>query len=135
MIDILAQIRSHLLTVSDVTNLVVDRIYAATTHDNLPPGYTPQGTGAAIAFNIRGGASDYTSVILDPSVQFQCFGATEQLAYQLDGVLHDALHDQKTQYFKIARREVLGTLLYTPPPTLWPYVLSFFEFRISNVEV
>jgi len=135
MIDPFLNIKNYLLTVIPLTDLVGDRIYPATTHLNLPAGYSPVGVGSAVAFNIRGGGTDYTSIILEPSVQFQSFAATEKFAYDIDRALHDALQDKKNKFFKVCRREVLGTLLYTPPPTLWPYVLSFFEFRISNVEV
>lgn len=131
MIDPLANIRDYLISQGVLTDLVADRIYAATDTENLPPLYTPN-DGPCVAFKVRGGGLDYTSSIIQPSVQFQCVGIDTVIVYQVDGILHDVLQDRKTQFFKMARREVLGTLLYTSPPTLWPYVLTFFNFKIGN---
>jgi hypothetical protein len=113
--------------IADLTN---GRIYAGPV---LPKGYTPSAAGPAILFSRRGGTTDYTGLVLNPSVQFRCYASSSAKAGELDRALYDALHDKHGAGIKRARVEVLGQPLTEPetdPP--WHYVLSFYRVRITN---
>ena len=132
MVDVEAVIRAHLVAqttpaLEALYALTGDRIYASRS---LPPKYRPA-NGQAILFSTRGGGQDYSSAILRPSVQYQCFGLDEGAARTAYRALYDALNDQSGVGITQSRLETQGQLL-TDPESTWPYVLCAFQHAIRN---
>lgn len=125
MIDVEDAVRDYLLTVSAITSLTGQRIYAA--RDVPPPGYEPS-EGRALVFKTRGGLINTThrSAHISPSLQFKCYGLTEADAMDLYMALVDALHDSRPGAIMYAGVETLGQPL-EEPDTRWRYVLVFFK--------
>lgn len=127
MIDTLATLRTYLIDQPALYALTAERIFASTTP---PPGYKPS-DGPAVLFNVRGGGQDYSSKVLNPSLQFRCYGLNQSLAIQTDRALYDALNDRACGNIKITRLETPGQLL-TEPDTGWWFVLSFYRSFLNN---
>jgi hypothetical protein len=129
VIDIEASIRAQLVADAAVAALAGDRIEAATTPHR---GYSVS-DGPLVLFGVRGGQTDYARVLLMPSLQFRCYAATETLARALDRAVYDCLTHQGQRCNGIASADVesLGSLLHEPT-TEWPFVLSFWKFRMFN---
>ena len=128
MNNVAKTLRDYLLTQAGLMALTGTRIYAEA---NSPPaGYKPS-DGGAVCFKARGGRPDYVDVIVTPSMQFKCYGATELLANLVYAALYDALHNAQTNAIRGARCEILGTTL-AEPETGWPFVLTFFRVPIAN---
>lgn len=128
MISVHAAIRQHLATNMALHPLVGSRIWAGRIEP--APGYQPS-QGAAITFAVRGGAPDYSDAIVEPSVQFQCWGATEVQAETAYNTLFDAMQNAHNGVIAWARCEVLGQLL-REPATGWPFVLTYFQVKLRN---
>jgi len=128
MTDVEAVIRAYLVTVTALTTLVGQRVYASV---DLPAGYTPAGDGSAILFGVRGGDQAYSSRQLHPSVQFRCYAETEAKARSVAEALYDALNDAHGLGFRYARMETLPQLLREPEVD-WPYCLCFFRVWLDN---
>ena len=142
MIDVLATVRAYLVTLSGITDITGTgkRLLAAR---DLSPGYKPS-QGAALLFNVRSGTQDYTSGMLNPSIQFRAYGgflrddrpiAGEAAAWALHEALYDAVNDSTYEAGEIAHfRMEDGTFptLLTEPGSEWPYVLSFYRVHIRN---
>ena len=125
MIDIPDAIRDYLIAQSSLTALTAGRIWA----ERVTPvaGYVPA-AGGAIAFITRGGAPEYSGM-LNPRVQFKCYGATEAAAAAVYRTLYDVLHDAKDGVIQSAQCEALGQMLTEQEPTPpWPFVLTYFRF-------
>ena len=125
MIDTSEALRDYLLT---VPALAAARFYAE--RDTPPPNYKPA-DGWAFCFKRRGGGQHYEGVILEPSYQFKCYGATELAANQAYRALYDALDGMAEYLLQAAEMETQGQTLYEPK-TNWPYVLVFFKFSVLN---
>jgi hypothetical protein len=124
MIDIEKVVRDYLVTVPAITALTGDRIYAS--RDVPPPGYRPQ-QGHALVYKVRGGTiTSERSAIVNPSLQFKCYGLTEADAADLYLALVDALEGKHPGAVRMALTETLGQPL-EEPDTHWRYVLSFFK--------
>lgn len=128
MIDENKAIRDFLLTNAALVALVGARVWAGT--DVPAAGYKPS-DGGAICLKVRGGGPDYTDLLLDPSVQLKCYGATAVTARAVYAALYDALHQAKSGTIRHAWCDVLGQDL-TEPETAWPFVLTFFTVRVAN---
>ena len=128
MTDVEAVLRAYLVTVTALTALVGQRVYASV---DLPAGYTPVGNGSALLFGVRGGDQAYSSHQLQPSVQFRCYAETEAKARLVAQALYDALNDQHAAGIKYARMETLPQLLREPEVD-WPYCLGFFRVWMDN---
>lgn len=127
MIDIDATIHAYLIQQAGLTVLAGPRIFASLY---LPKGYKPA-DGPALLFSPRGGAVDYSSLVLNPSYQFRSYGKTLASARELDRALFDALNDVSYCDIKSARMEAIGQPLQEPD-TGWPFVLSFYRIFIGN---
>jgi hypothetical protein len=127
MIDTDAEIREYLVGQASLTVLAGQRIYASLY---LPKGYTPD-DGPALLFSPRGGAIDYSSLVLNPSYQFRSYGKTLEKARELDRALFDALNDISYCDIKSARMEAIGQPLQEQG-TGWPFVLSFYRIFLGN---
>jgi hypothetical protein len=121
-------LRDFLLTNVALVALVRTRIWAGT--DTPAAGYKPA-DGGAVCFKVRGGSPDYSDVLLDPSIQFKCYGATTVEAREVYAALYNALHQAHAWIMRAAWCDVLGQDL-TEPETGWPFVLAFFTVRIAN---
>lgn len=128
MIDALALIRTHLLANTALAALVSTRVYAG--RDVPPPGYKPS-DGAAITFKLRGGQPDYDDALLNPSVQFRCYGATELAADVCYRALYDALHNAHGASVLHGEIEIAGQSL-EEPETAWPFVLAYFTVMLRQ---
>jgi hypothetical protein len=121
-------LRDFLLTNAALVVLVGARVYAGI--DMPAEGYKPS-VGGAITFRARGGAVDYSDALLDPSMQFKCYGETPALARAVYAALYDALHQARGGLVRHAWCDVIGQDLLEPE-TGWPFVLAYFTVRISN---
>lgn len=128
MIDGPKMLRDYLLTVGGLTALVSTRIYAE--RNNPPPGYDP-GRGGAVCFKERGGTEDYNGLLLWPSIQFKCYGASELVAGRVYRALYDALNLESSGNVLHAEIEALGETL-RESDTGWVYNLSYFRVMILN---
>jgi len=140
--DALATVRTYLATIAGITAITGTgkRLVAG---PNLPAGYKPQ-DGSALLFNVRSGSQDYTSGMLNPSIQFRSYGGFDEgervmqgnaAAWALDQALYDGVNDKTYEAGNIAFfRLEDGTfpVLLNEPGTDWPYVLSFYRVHIRN---
>ncbi len=124
MIDVPLAIRTYLVAQPSLTALTGQRIWAERL---MPPaGFVPA-QGGAIAYRLRGGNVTYET-LLNPSVQFKCYGANEAVAQSVYRALFDVLHEPaQSRPFKQSLCEVLGQTL-DEPDTGWTFVLTFFRF-------
>lgn len=130
MIDIPDAIRDYLVSQSALTTLTSTRIWA---ERSIPPaGYNPA-QGGAIAFRNRGGTIIYGGGMAGPSVQFKCYGATEQTANTVYRALFDVLNNKSGGAIKSAFMEVPGQTLTEPDTTPpWPFVLTFYTIFVNT---
>lgn len=128
MVDVHAVVRAFLLADVTLAALVGSRVYAG--RDVPPPGYKPD-DGAAITFRTRGGGPDYDDAMVNASLQFKCYGASELAAWTCYRTLYDALHNGHNDSLAHARCEILGTLL-EEPETEWMFVLGFFQVVVRD---
>ncbi len=129
MVDVEAIIRAWLVSLEGVRAEFGSRVY---TGRYLPARYKPA-DGPAALFAVRGGRQDYSSKVLEPSVQFRLYGETEAKAREAQKELYDAINDQQARQICYARMEE-GTMpvLLTEPGSDWPYVAMYFKFFIQN---
>jgi len=129
MTDVEAVVRAWLISLAEITAAFGKRVYSGRY---LPSKYTPD-LGAAVLFMMRGGGQDYSSKVLQPSVQFRIYGSTEGVARKASQALYDGINDQQARQICYARMEE-GTIpvLLTEPGSDWPYVLMYFKFHIQN---
>jgi len=91
MIDTNIVILTFLLSKSDITDLVRQKVYTA---NPLPENVALP----AIAFFTRGGSSTpYIPGIVTPSVQFDCWGTSPKAARQVYRALYDVLQGIQNQ--------------------------------------
>ena len=128
MIDAHKVIREFLLDNAALVALAAERVYAG--RDVPPVGYKPD-DGACVVFKLRGGRPDYGDALLDPSVQFKCYGATEALAYQVYRAVYDAVHNGTGAGVLHAESETLGQVL-SEPDTGWYFALAYFTFMLRQ---
>ncbi len=129
MIDVETAIRDFLKVRPEITQYTGARIYAG--RDVPPVGYSLPDNGACIVFRTRGGTPDYDDALLNPSVQFKCYGASEYLAMQVYRALYDVLHGGYDANILHAEAEVLGQSL-EEPETQWPFVLTYFTVMVRG---
>ncbi len=129
MTDVEAVIRSWLATLEGVTAQFGKRIYSGRY---LPSGYKPA-EGPALLFAVRGGRQDYSSKVLEPSIQFRVYGETDAKARRASQELYDAINDRQARQICYCRMEE-GTMpvLMTEPGSDWPYVLMYFKIQVQN---
>lgn len=127
MVDIEATLRTALLANSPLAAAFGARVWAGVTP---PTGYKPA-DGPGALFEVRGGAPDYSSQVLRPSVQMRVFGLDEATARGAQRVLYDAFQDMKRGRILGAQCEVLGQVL-AEPETEWRFVLSYWQMQIAN---
>lgn len=140
MINPAAAIRSYLLTDADLVALtrgVLDGVpttFIWAERSTPGVGYTPA-LGGAVCVTVRGGQPDYTDVLLKPSIQVKCYGATDSLANAVYRAVYAALHNAHAGTVRWGQCDVLGQTLTEPGTgsgTEWPFVLSFFSMWVSN---
>ncbi len=107
MVDAEAEVRSYLRDRGELVELVGRRIYADV---DLPKKYRPE-DGPAVLFSVRGGGVDYSSKILQPSMNFRCYGENATVARNVYMALFDVLQDAKAGRILMARQEVQGQLV------------------------
>ncbi len=129
MNDILKILRDYLLDQPALVIRCTDRIYGG--RDVPPPGYKPA-HGQALVFKVRGGPGyDEEDALLVASVQFKCYGRTEQEADALYRDLVLALHNG-------GNGEILHALIEGPgvsleePETQWPFTLCYFSVLVRQ---
>jgi hypothetical protein len=129
MIDTESVVRAWLASIAGVTAKFGTRVYAGRY---LPAGYLPS-QGPGLLFAVRGGGQDYSSKVLNPSMQFRIYAETEGEARKAAQALYDAINDQQARQVCYARMEA-GTMptLLSEPGTDWPYILMYFKFQIQN---
>jgi hypothetical protein len=131
VLDILFSLRNYLIVQDPIDFLAGDRIYAGPF---LPREYIPE-QGPALLFSIRGGGQDYSSQVLNPSIQFRSYALNLEEAMGLDRALYDSLNDRCCcEEIKMARLETLGQPLHESQ-TGWPYVLSFWRILFNNFTI
>lgn len=133
MIDVPAIIHDYLSAQSAITTLTSTRIWAE--NEVTQTGYKPD-DGGAIVFRIRGGRG---ADMLNPSVQFKCYGVTPVTANAVYRALFDALHETRANGYGIsyAENEVLGQTLREPemgPSGGWIFNLSYFRFWLNDTD-
>ncbi|MCG3197087.1 MAG: hypothetical protein GHCLOJNM_01571 [bacterium] len=130
MVDPNAVLRAHLLTVSGVTAVVGDRVWAVL----LKPGYTPS-VGPAVTFACRGGRTNpHVPDLPSATVQIQCWGSTPFVARSLYGAVYDALQGVErvqvgSNVIDSMVEDVAGQDL-VDPGTEWPNVLSIWTLLV-----
>lgn len=135
MKDILKTIRDYLLLQAALTSLTSNRIYAG---GRLPKQYTPS-DGNALLFKPRGGGVAYHSQLLEPSIQFECYGAGSDAAAEANSIaiakaLYDVLHDTKGSGAGLrAAQQVSMPVLLEDPETGWAYALTYYDIIVANV--
>lgn len=126
MIDSNAVIKAALLANAPLVALTGQRIWQARS---MPAkGYRPA-DGGAIAFRTRGGGVLYNNALQFPSVQFKCWGLTEDVAQAVYLALFDALKTP-TGGIRSAVLEVLGQPA-EEQDTGWPFVLTFYTIWLG----
>jgi hypothetical protein len=139
--DVGAIIRAHLRNDANLTALVGDNLWFKVEPPSFPRGgyedqggYNPERDGPGIVFMTRGGGTDYSSALLQPSVQFRCFGQTEKQAYDVYLLLVDALQDQRSDdgCVLISRLETQGQKT-RDGNTNFPIVFCAFRHVIYNL--
>jgi hypothetical protein len=126
--DVAAAIRTCLVAKTGLAGVFGSRIYAQ--RSTPPVAYQPS-QGAAICLLIRGGQPNYSGALIEPSVQFKVYGASEAVAGAAYNALFDACHDKAGNgIVRWSRSEVLGQPL-TEPDSGWPFVLAFFKFWVA----
>lgn len=132
MVDVSAALRTHLLANTALYALTGVRIWAET--DTPMVGYTPA-DGGAVCFRVRGGQPEYSDLLLQPSFQFKCYGATAVTANAVYRALYAALQNTRAgSTVRWAQCEVLGQTLQEPETTggaPWWFVLTFFQVYIA----
>ena len=132
MTDVSAALRTHLLANAALYALTGARIWAET--DSPPAGYTPA-EGGAVCFKVRGGQPEYSDLLLYPSVQFKCYGATSLAANAVYRAVYTALQNTRAGgTVRWAQCEVLGQTLQEPESTggaPWWFVLTFFQVYVA----
>jgi hypothetical protein len=96
----------------------------------MPAGYSVD-DGPAVLLNVRGGAQDYTSKVLEPTIAFQCIAADDLSAVNVAKALYDALNDKQTYHIMMARQSIPPQLIFDPQ-TEWHIALVFYETQIRN---
>lgn len=123
MIDVPGSIVAYLSEQPTLTALTGERIWGERLFP--VPGYKPA-DGGAIVFATRGGTLDYANV-LNPRIQFKCYGITPLAANAVYRALYDVLHEAKTGTFAQALCETLGQPLQDER-TEWFFVLTYYRF-------
>jgi hypothetical protein len=127
MVNPLASVRTYLLTATALTTLVSTRIYWGTT---MPAGYAVD-TGPAILINSRGGAQDYTSKVLYPTLVLQCIAKDDLVAFNVAKALYDALNDHHDYLIMAARQSIHPQLIFDSE-TGFHIALVYYETQIRN---
>lgn len=127
MLDAPAVIRTYLAGQSGLTALCADRIWAEAVVP--PPGYLPT-DGGALTFRIRGGGADYSRAVINPSVQFKCYGDGLEGAQAVYRALYEALDGGVGISIKATAIDILGQS-QTDEDTGWPFVLTFGSFWLN----
>jgi hypothetical protein len=133
--DVGAIIRSHLRNDANLTAITGDNLWFKVEPPSFSQGgYNPERDGPGIVFMTRGGNTDYSSVLLQPSVQYRCFGTTELQAYDVYLALVDALQDQRSAdgCILISRIETQGQIT-RDNNTNFPIVFCAFRHVIYNL--
>jgi len=135
MVDTNIIILTYLLSKTDITDLVSDRIYAA---NPLPENTTLP----AIAFFTRGGTSiPEVPVVVSPSVQFNCWAETPDGAREVYRALYDVLNglnnaeitiDGTNYYITYAREEVQGQDIQDIDIQGFWNTMAFYSITIRN---
>lgn len=123
---IVAYLLSEAPPVKALRELVGDRVYYGT---DLPEGYQP-GAGPAVLFKRRGGRA-LLSAVLEPSMQYECYGATLSVAEETYRALCAALDGQSGPGIKQSVLEMPGEPM-RDPETGWPLVMTAFKHWLSN---
>lgn len=128
MIDAGVAIRTSLLTQTTLTSVISTRLWS---ESNTPgDGYIPA-QGGGIAFKVRGGGTMYHNGLINPSVQFKCYGDGLVAANTVYRALFDTLHDKAFGSIRGAYCEILGQTAIEPE-LQWPYVLTYFKIWLAR---
>jgi hypothetical protein len=127
MTDADAVLWQYLRWQNALRTVVGDRIYVAT---ELPTG-TTQAQLPLVLVTARGGGQNYSSTLLTPSYQTQCFGRNEEEARLVGRLVYDVLNDAHAGKLLWARLEQGPTLL-REPQTRWPFALAFYRVAVAN---
>lgn len=134
MNDLPALMHQLLLTKPPLTALIgaqgAPRLWAERAEP--PTGYRPS-QGYAIAFLLRGGLIDYSSVLMDSSWQFKCYGVDEVEAQRLYRTLFAAINDKPAYHFRSLSVGFPRTMYEQDKG--WPYVLTFVSSQAVIQEV
>lgn len=132
MTDVEAALRTFLLARSGVYALTGTRIW--TGRDTPPPDYTPA-DGSALCVKVRGGAAEYSDLLLYASVQCKGYGATPVDAQALARALWDALQGTRADgVVRWARQETMGVVLSEPQTDgggPWWFVLTHYTVYVA----
>lgn len=126
--DILQEIVRYLLGVADLSPVFGERVYG---DPSLPTDYTPD-DGAAVTFTIRGGADDYSTHLLDPSVQFSIFGPDAETRWRAYRLLRNALNTAQTAKIISAWCEAGGQQAEPVREGEWPFVFTAWRFLMHD---
>ncbi len=118
---------AYLKSVAAIVAMTGSNIYAS---KDFPAGYSVI-TSPGILIQTRGGAIHYSGKALEPSMQIRCYGLTEKIAENLNGLVFDALHYHKGNGIVNAYLEAMPTPL-RDPETGWDYVLSYYQLFLTN---
>lgn len=134
MTDVEAALRTFLLAQAGVHALTGTRIW--TGRDTPPAGYTPA-DGSALCLKVRGGAAEYSDLLLYASVQVKCYGETAVDANTLARALWDALQGTRAGgTVRWARQETMGVVLSEPQTeggAPWWFVLTYYTVYVAAV--
>lgn len=133
MIDVGAVLTPLLAADAAIAAQVGSRVWGGL--DAPVVGYTPS-VGAAIVFRVRGGSltGEQRSVLVEPSVQFKIYGATDLVADATYRALADFFARSPLPWpLRAAVAESLGMPL-NEPDLDWPFILTYYRLVFANVE-
>lgn len=118
---------AYLETRTVLLDRVDGRIVVST---QLPIGYHVN-TGPLILLRSRGGDVSYDQQIGDPSIQCECYAATDLEAMDVAVLLHNTLIPARTRFIARVDPEVIFQQV-RDPQTEWPRVVSFYRIAIRS---
>lgn len=127
IVDAPQAIRSHLLSYSDLTDLVGDRISQGSAPQK---GWTPS-DGPCVTYRLVGGRVDGNDAVLLPMVVVDSWASTPQGAHAVYLQVFAALDDQSSAHIQHSAIETIGEDLIDPD-THWPFTSATFRAWVAK---
>jgi len=134
MIDVPALLIEWLNTSNKLDSLIDGRIYGVRLPVDLVGSPTIKKT---VVLACRGGRGNpFATNLIQPSVQFSCYGETSVEAWKVYRALHDFLWPKQNLWVGEAwlqwSHEEVGAQDVVDQRGNWPFVLTFWRFEFRN---